>query len=108
MDIREAKDFLIDQTAQQAAIENIPLSDLEKRMMYFTESGEMPENPISLNEAFEAECDSNEYELKIGKLMRHAFWRVKRENPQSAVQWKNAIKKLSTEDHYLSVLWNAG
>ena len=32
----EAKDFLVQQTAQQATLENVPLSDLEKRMMYFT------------------------------------------------------------------------
>jgi hypothetical protein len=30
----EAKDFLVRQTAEQAIIENVPLSDLEKRMMY--------------------------------------------------------------------------
>ena len=40
MRIREAKDFLAQQTAEQAALENVPLSDLEKRMMYFTETEE--------------------------------------------------------------------
>ena len=38
MNTKEAKDFLADQAAQQAALEHIPISDLEKRMMYFTES----------------------------------------------------------------------
>src|SRR5713101_9480648 len=37
MRVREAKDFLVAQTAEQAALEGVPLSDLEKRMMYFTE-----------------------------------------------------------------------
>jgi len=45
MHVREAKDFLVQQTAEQAALENVPLSDLEKRMMYFTESGECPKIP---------------------------------------------------------------
>lgn len=36
IEILEAKDFLVRQTAEQAALENVPLSDLEKRMMYFT------------------------------------------------------------------------
>jgi hypothetical protein len=40
------------QTAEQAALENVPLSGLEKRMMYFTEKGECPEDPIALNDAF--------------------------------------------------------
>ncbi len=34
MKVLEAKDFLVQQTAEQAALENVPLSDLEKRMMY--------------------------------------------------------------------------
>jgi len=52
MRVREAKDFLVQQTAEQAAFENVPLSSLEKRMMYFTETGECPEDPIALNNAF--------------------------------------------------------
>ena len=52
------------QTAEQAQIEGVPLSELEKRMMYFTESGYVPEDPIALNEEFEAECDTDEYEAK--------------------------------------------
>lgn len=108
MNIHEAKDFLVQQTAEQALLEGVPLSDLERRMMYFTENGEMSEDPIALNHAFEAQCDTGEYESKIGKLMRHAFWRLKRENPQRASEWKSATKALSNEDHYLVVLWNAG
>ena len=55
MRVREAKDFLVQQTAEQAALDNVALSSLEKRMMYFTETGECPEDPIALNDAFEAE-----------------------------------------------------
>jgi hypothetical protein len=29
---REAKDFLVQQTAEQAAVDNVPLSNIEKRM----------------------------------------------------------------------------
>jgi hypothetical protein len=46
-------------------LEGAPLSDLEKRMMYFTESGYVPEDPIKLNEEFEAEYDSDKYEAKF-------------------------------------------
>jgi hypothetical protein len=52
MRVREAKDFLVAQTAEQAALEGMPLSDVEKRMMYFTESGYVPEDPIKLSEEF--------------------------------------------------------
>jgi len=40
MRVLEAKDFLVEQTSEQAAIKNVPLSDLEKGMMYFTETDE--------------------------------------------------------------------
>jgi hypothetical protein len=42
---REAKDLLVQQTAEQAAVDNVPLSNIEKRMRYFTETGECPEDP---------------------------------------------------------------
>jgi hypothetical protein len=100
----EAKDFLVRQTVEQAALENASLSDLEKRMMYFTETGECPEDPIALNDAFEAAYDTAEDEAKISKLMQHAYRRIKKENPETAGRWKEAMKQLSKGDHYLSLL----
>jgi hypothetical protein len=55
---REAKDFLVQHTAEQAAVDNVPLSNIERRMRYFTGTGECPEDPIPLNDAFEAEHDT--------------------------------------------------
>ena len=66
MDTRQAKDFLVQQTAEQAALENIPLTDLEKRMMYFNESDPTScENPIELNDEYEEHYDTRENEGKI-------------------------------------------
>jgi hypothetical protein len=45
--VLEAKDFLVQQTAEQAALKNAPLSDLEKRMMSFTEVDECPD-PVAV------------------------------------------------------------
>ena len=42
MQVREAKDFLVQQTAQQAQMEGVALSELEKRMMYFTSQTKAP------------------------------------------------------------------
>jgi len=105
MRVREAKDFLVAQTAEQAALEGVPLSDLEKRMMYFTESGYVPEDPIKLNDEFEAECDSDEYEAKISQLLHHAYQRLRKENDAARKNWDNAIKCLRRGDHYLLVMW---
>jgi hypothetical protein len=106
MKVSEAKDFLVAQTAEQAALERVPLSDLEKRMLYFTESGYVPEDPIKLNEEFEAECDSDEYEAKISKLLHHAYQRLQKENDAARRNWDIAIKCLRRGDHYLLVMWD--
>jgi hypothetical protein len=37
MNVREAKDFLLNQAAKQAAIDGVSLSGVEKRMMHLTE-----------------------------------------------------------------------
>jgi hypothetical protein len=36
---REAKEFLISRIVEEAQRENIPLSEIERKMLYFTESG---------------------------------------------------------------------
>ncbi|HLZ91334.1 MAG TPA: hypothetical protein VKQ28_06430 [Candidatus Acidoferrum sp.] len=105
MRVREAKDFLVQETAKQASMEGVPLSELEKRMMYFTENGEMAEDPIALNEEFEAQYNTDEYEAKISGLLHRAYARIKKENPEAARLWKEAIRGISKGDHYLPVLW---
>ena len=72
-------------------------------MMYFTESGEMLESPFELNAAFEGEYDSAEYEVKISKLMSHAYARLKKEDPSSARIWVDSVQELRKGDHYLLV-----
>ena len=105
MTIREAKDFLVAQTAEQAALEGVPLSDLEKRMMYFTEGPEAIEDPSTLNEEFEAQYDIAQFEKKISRLMGHAYKRIKNQNPEIVRRWDAAIRVLRRGDHYILVLW---
>src|SRR6267143_3479433 len=105
MQVHEAKDFLVQQTAEQAQLEGVPFSDLEKRMMHFTENEEMSEDPIKLNDEFEAEYDSDEYETKISLLLHHAYSQIKKENPEACPQWRETIRTLSKGDYYFPVLW---
>jgi hypothetical protein len=105
MKVLEAKDFLVHQTAEQAALENVPLSDLEKRMMYFTETDEYPEDPIALNDAFEAEYDTDEYEAKTHALLHRAYERLQMVRPEAILTWDEAISLRAKGDHYVSILW---
>jgi hypothetical protein len=104
--VREAKDFLVQQTAEQARIEGVALSELEKRMMYFTESGYVPEDPVALNEEFEARYNIEEYEAKIAKLLHHAYERARKENEETRRRFGSAIKCLRRGDHYLLMMWD--
>jgi hypothetical protein len=106
MNTKQAKDFLTDQAAQQAALDRTPLSDVEKRMMYFTESDPAScDDPISLHDEFEGKYDDAEYEAKMSRLLRRAYKRLKLENPAGTLQWDDAISTLEKEDHYVLILW---
>ncbi len=107
MQVREAKDFLVAQTAEQASLEGVPFSDLEKRMMYFTEGPDAVEDPVKLNEEFEAKYDLDEYEKKMSLLLAHAYERLKSGDSQAVAEWNAAVDKLCEGDHYLLVLWGA-
>jgi hypothetical protein len=106
MRAHEAKDFLVAQTAEQATLDGVPLSNLEKRMMYFTESGYVPEDPIKLYHEFEAAYDREEYETKLSRLLHHAYHRLRKENDTARRNWDLAIRCLRRGDHYLLVMWD--
>jgi hypothetical protein len=106
MRVREAKDFLVEQTVRQAEMEGIALSELERRVMYFTESGECPEDPIELNNAFEAQCDSTAYEKKVSRLMAHAYRRIQQNDLEKLHLWNEAFRILGKGDHYILVFWS--
>jgi hypothetical protein len=106
MNTKEAKDFLADQAAQQAALDHTPLSDLERRMMYFTESDPAScGDPVSLNDEFEEEYDATEYQAKMSRLLHRAYKRLKAENRGGKLHWDDAISTLEKGDHYVLLLW---
>ena len=95
----------MEQTVEQAALEGVPLADVEKRMMYFTEGDAAScDNPIELNDEFETQCETKEYETKISRLLHHAYKRLKEENPERMRNWDQAIRTLRKGDHYLLVM----
>jgi hypothetical protein len=105
MDTKQAKDFLVAQAAEQAAIEGVPLADLEKRMMYFTESDPAScPDPIALRDEFEGQFETPEYEAKMFKLFEHARRRLRKEDPARTRYWDDAVGGLEKGDHYILML----
>ena len=101
---QQAKEILISQVVEQAQMDNVPLSDVERKMLYFTETEETPPDMPDVNDEFEREYDSVTYEKKIAGLLRNAFKRSRRESPDSEYRWKQSIAALRNEDHYLLVM----
>ena len=99
---REAKEYLIAQIVLEAEREGMPLSETERKMMYFTETAWTLPDIWEVNEVFERDYDQPTYEGKIGKLARNARARGAAANELET--WKEAIRTLKREDHYLLVL----
>jgi hypothetical protein len=104
MQAKAAKDFIVGEILRQANDEGVHLSDLERRLLYFTEESDYPDDPSVLDEGFESEKEGKEYEAKISGLARRAYRRVKKENSADLQLWNEAIRELKRDDHYLLVL----
>jgi hypothetical protein len=104
---RDAKEFLVARIVSEAAREGVPLSETERKMLYFSETAWTLPDMMEVNDAFDREYDQAEYEEKIGALARNfRDWAMETE-PSELEAWDEAVRALSAEDHYLLVLLNA-
>ena len=54
---REAKEFLISRIAEQAQLEGVLLSEVERKELYFSETGWTLPDIMSVNEALDRDYD---------------------------------------------------
>jgi len=101
---REAKEFLVARIAEEAQREGSPLSEVERKMLYFTETAWTLPDIMEVNDQFDREYDAAEYEKKIADLIRNARKRARKEGRPEFDAWSGAIRILSKEDHYLLVM----
>jgi hypothetical protein len=101
---REAKEFLISRIVAEAERENVLLSEVERKMLYFTESGWTLPDIMAVSEQFDSEYDQNEYEKKIARLIRKAAKHDLKESREEYDAWWSAIRFLKKEDHYILVM----
>jgi hypothetical protein len=103
-DAREAKEFLISKIVAEAQRENAPLSETERKMLYFTESGWTLPDVMQVNEQFDREYDQDDYETKIARIVGKAYKRILHDSRDEYDKWWAAVRFLQREDHYISVL----
>ncbi len=101
---REAKEFLIGKIAAEAGRRGVELSETERKELYFSETYWTLPDMAEVNDAFDAEYDSDAYEAKIADLVRSYRAEAKKNDRAALDQWNDAVRLLRNEDHYLLVI----
>jgi hypothetical protein len=104
LSIRAAKELLVRRILDQAELEGVILSEVERKMLHFSESGESLPEVAEVSAAFDRDYDQVEYESKIAGLVRNILVDRSPENEEKLTAWHDAVIRLSDEDHYLLVL----
>jgi len=103
-DAGEAKEFLISKIVAEAQREHVPLSETERKMLYFTESGWTLNGQAQVSEQFDREYDQADYEKKIARIIAKAYKHILKDSHAEYDRWWHAVRLLRREDHYISVL----
>ena len=104
MDSAVAKGFLISKVVEQAQFEHVPLSEVERKMLQFTEVHPSLPDIYEVNAQFESTYDTDEYEAKVASLLKNARERDRKTSASGEEQWEKALAALKTEDHYILVM----
>jgi hypothetical protein len=100
----EAKEFLVSRVIEQARLEKAPLSELEAKMLGFSEAHPSGPDMYDIAAQFEESYDTVEYETKITLLLRNACRLDEKTSADNILKWKNARRALRWEDHYIKVM----
>ena len=104
MDSSSAKQFLISRVVEEAEFEKVSLSEIEMKMLHFTEVHPSLPDIYEVNAEFERSHDTDEYEAKVASLLRKARDRDGKQSPSRQLQWRDALDALKKEDHYILVM----
>ena len=102
--VKDAKDFLAGRILDQADRESAPLTDVERKMLYFSESRSPLPGMGDIYDEFDSGCDQTAYEKKMAAIARSAYRHDWQNDTDDAYRWLGAIRRLKSEDHYLSVI----
>jgi hypothetical protein len=104
MDAVAAKQFLISRVIGQAEVEQVSISEVEKKMLHFTEVHLSVPDVYEVNTQFEQNYDSDEYEAKVATLLKIARNCDREQSPEGDQKWENALNALKDQDHYILVM----
>jgi len=102
--IREAKVFLASRIAEEADREGIPLTEIERKMLYFSTTGWTLPDMDEVHAEFERDCDRTLYEKRMARLIRRLRLRIRAAGKEDYETWKRSIEDLRDGDHYVFAL----
>ena len=101
---REALDFIAARIADRAQRDGVSFSEVERKMLYFSETAWTLPDILDVNEEFDRDYDQDVYEKKVSQLIHKAVSQARKEQWEEFEAWKAAIRRLSNEDRYLLVM----
>lgn len=101
--VDEAKEFLIHKISEQAIIEGSPLSESDRKLLFYSEDKRTVGNEV----VADYPDDNSLYESRINGLLRRSFQReLSQPQKGQAEKYLIAVETLKSGDHYLSVMAN--
>jgi hypothetical protein len=102
-----AKQFIASRIVDQAMREGVPFSEVERKMLFFSESHPSLLDMDRVQIEFDEKYNMVPYERVVSLLICNAYRRDRKE-PQVAQLWADARTSLRGEDHYLKVMLKRG
>ncbi len=99
--VTKAKKFLVNRVIEQAKQDGISLSEIEICMLGFSEATASAKD-MEAAAIFERDCNDEEYEAKVAKLIKNAYQQDKESGKEEA--WNSALAELADEDMYIFVM----
>jgi len=101
---REAKEFLVSRIVAESQRVGVPLSEVEEKMLYFSETDWTLPDIWEVNAAFDKDYEQDAYEQKIAGLIRSLLSDARKRSKNDLDAWKEAVRVLRRGDHYLLVM----
>lgn len=97
----KAKRFLVNRIVDQAKREDVVLSEVEITMLGFRKAS-ATDKELEAATVFERDYDEEQYQTKIGKLIRNVY-KIDKESGREEV-WEQSLDSVAAEDMYLSAI----
>jgi hypothetical protein len=103
-DDREALDFIASRIAEEAQRDGVSLSEVERKMLYFSEAAWTLPEIWEVSDEFDRDYEPHSYEKKISHLIKRFAVRARKGSREEFDAWMAALRHLGKQDRYLLVM----